>query len=279
MVKSISIILKRSGIAALGLMAFAAIPGNAAITVDGVMDGDVYDTFKDLQWYNDHNSVYNLADNLFNRMYYTNVDASGGGATDGTLNLFLEVPIYARNMIWVGDGETNSVLDSDYVDYYAAGTHHNQAKDLTYGTQTGSEFFELDGTGILSQFPGDLCFGVQDDGGNCEGGSDKQTNPDSNDDIYWQTSLDYLVDSGTCTTTDKCEEYGRTMSLEILFSSLGTGVGQGIVDSITALRLHLSDEMVGLPITQPPNPVPVPAAFWLFGSALVGLAGIKRKKA
>ncbi|WP_101759882.1 VPLPA-CTERM sorting domain-containing protein [Oceanicoccus sp. KOV_DT_Chl] len=27
-----------------------------------------------------------------------------------------------------------------------------------------------------------------------------------------------------------------------------------------------------------PNPVPVPAAAWLFGSALVGLAGIKRKK-
>jgi hypothetical protein len=26
------------------------------------------------------------------------------------------------------------------------------------------------------------------------------------------------------------------------------------------------------------NPVPVPAAAWLFGSALIGLAGIKRKK-
>ena len=44
-------------------------------------------------------------------------------------------------------------------------------------------------------------------------------------------------------------------------------------------KLHLSDEMVGLPINEPiPNPVPVPTAFLLFGSALLGLTGRRRRE-
>ena len=68
--------------------------------------------------------------------------------------------------------------------------------------------------------------------------------------------------------TDNCAAYDRTMSLEIVIQGLASGAdAQAIVDSISVLRLHLSDEMVGLPITQ----VPVPPAAWLFASALLGL--------
>ena len=33
-------------------------------------------------------------------------------------------------------------------------------------------------------------------------------------------------------------------------------------------------DLNGIPTPPPPNPVPIPAAVWLFGSALVGVAGV-----
>ena len=45
---------------------------------------------------------------------------------------------------------------------------------------------------------------------------------------------------------------------------------RAIIDGITDLELHLSDEAVGI--------IPVPAALWLFGSGLLGLVGIARRK-
>jgi len=277
--EKIKFMLKQNSIAFFGLMVLSAVSGTvqAAVVVDGVMNElDTYTDSKDLQWYNDHNSSYTLADNLFNRMYYTN------DTINGMLNVFIEVPIYARNMIWTGNNPSDSnddFSDQDYVAYYLEGTHHTDQKRLDHENQTGSEYFRLNGTGSL--FGEDLCFGVQDDGGHCDHGSDgvttAQTNPTSGSDLYWQTSNDYLLDDGICTTSTLCEAYDQTMSIEIQFASLGLGDGAAIIESITSLRLHLSDEMVGLPITQPPIATPVPAAFWLFGTAMAGLFGARRK--
>ena len=47
----------------------------------------------------------------------------------------------------------------------------------------------------------------------------------------------------------------------------------GNIEEIAAFDLFLSNVVL-----EPVNPIPVPAAAWLFGSALMGLAGIKRRK-
>jgi hypothetical protein len=46
------------------------------------------------------------------------------------------------------------------------------------------------------------------------------------------------------------------------------------VGDISDMQLHLSDEAVGLGDVPA---VPVPAAIWLFGTALIGFIGISRR--
>ena len=82
-----------------------------------------------------------------------------------------------------------------------------------------------------------------------------------------------------------CDEWEGSFIIDA-GSTVVTGPGdivefrQTVVDSdmpfsdVTAI----SDFTLTLVSTEPVNPVPVPAAAWLFGSALVGLAGIGRKR-
>jgi len=245
----------------------------SAALVDGIKTGaDGYTDSRVLQWYNDHHSIYNPSDNLTNQMFYA--------YDSGKLSLFIEVPSYAKNMIWADD---KNDLDPLYVGFYEDGTHHS-SWNSSYGTAVNSEFFRLEGTGSLAMFSEDLCFGLTDDGGNCDT-SNPYANPDPADTVYWQTSLDWLLGAGSAEcgditgsgandVTENCAAYDRTMSLEIVIQGLASEAdGQAIVDSLSTLRLHLSDEMVGLPITQ----VPVPAAAWLFASALLGLTAIRKR--
>jgi hypothetical protein len=57
-------------------------------------------------------------------------------------------------------------------------------------------------------------------------------------------------------------------------SGMGAGGFGGSVEDLAAGGLSRSDELVAVSAA----PVPVPAAFWLFGSALSGLAGLGRRK-
>lgn len=270
--KNIRIIMKHFSNFTLSVFLFLMAQFSSAAIVDGIKTAaDGYTDSRVLQWYNDHHSIYNVGDNLTNQMFYA--------YDSGELSMFIEVPSYAKNMIWADD---KNDLDATYVGYYEDGTHHN-SWNSSYGTAVDSEFFRLNGTGSLSMFSEDLCFGLTDDGGNCDT-SNPYANPNPADTVYWQTSLDWLLGAGSAEcgdiagsgandVTENCAAYDRTMSLEIVIDGLASAAdGQSIVDSISTLRLHLSDEMVGLPITQ----VPVPPAAWLFSSALLGLTIVRK---
>ncbi|MBT3330803.1 MAG: hypothetical protein HOK21_05640 [Rhodospirillaceae bacterium] len=262
-----------------GLCAAFATMGPAfatAITVDGIMTAGEYtganSGSREIVWYNDHNSIYTLAAGHMNPLSW---EINGSGA-DFSLNLFFEVPDYARRMIWA-DGCTYSggTPDSacsdipiEYLDAYLAGSHHFDDKEKTvksvkmdYGTQTGSEYFMLNVTGPNSPVF-DKKWQYEDSDGTADG-------------LTWATSREYLIDQGIC-TVDKCLEFNRTASVELMFLGLASSdEAKAVVDSVVNMQLHLSDEAVGLP------PVPIPAALPLFASglAVLGFAGWRRKKA
>jgi hypothetical protein len=289
-----------SVIAVTVIMLGLVFPGGASwastVTVDGVRSAGEYTLApnsgfnngqpadnsgsKSLLWYNDHNSIYTEAAGNMNTMYW---EISGSGS-DHTLNLFVEVPDYARRAIWkdgcqakgLGASTGCSGIPIEFLDAYSAGSHHSNVANMSYDTQTNSEYFRLNGTGgVLSSFPSDLCFGADQKGdGNKDGGHcDVPAQIDPNADINWQTSTDYLLGTAGCDKTECITllALGTTMSIEIELLGLSRLQAEDMRDSVTGLRLHLSDEARGLP------PVPVPAAIWLFGTALIGFIGFSRR--
>jgi len=125
-------------------MAFTVGTATAVpINVIGVFDtGEAYTGSKELQWYNNHDSIYGESENLMNTMHYS--------VTANSLNLFLEVPDYARVMIWS--------LDVEYLDTSLCSPGPG---DPCGGLN--SEYFRL-----VTNSGDDLCFGLQNDGGHCD---------------------------------------------------------------------------------------------------------------
>jgi len=265
----------------LGFSGSASAIMVGTVNIDGIRSAGEYtgpnSGMESLTWFNDHNSIYTLAAANMNQMYW---EINGGGS-DWSLAMFAEVPDYARRMVWTGncDYKTGDPVPAgcggipmDVLDAYYDGTHHSSVK-MDYGTQTGSEYFRFNGL--------DICFGLQDDGGNCkENEVTVYKNPvddvSENDGIYWQTSRHWVLDNG-CTTTD-CFMLNTTMSIELLFRGLSSmSEAMALVGGVTNLQLHLSDEARGLPPIPPPPQVPVPAAIWLFGTALIGFIGYSRR--
>ena len=130
---------------------------------------------------------------------------------------------------------------------------------MDYGTQTGSEYFELLGAG------GSIFKSKWQD----EAGVSAEPT--------WATSREYLLDpaNGPICTQDLCTEFDRTSSIEVMWQGLASAnAAESLRDSIEKMELHLSDEARGLP---PVGEVPVPAAIWLFGTALIGFIGMSRR--
>jgi hypothetical protein len=301
-----------------------------SVTVDGVRKSGEYSGSssgsKPLKWYNDHESIYTRENAGKTDLDFP--DPPGGTYDQNStmwweitrldplndnshaLSLFVEIPEYARRMIWdngcdYSSGNTTAssgcgalkeafsgteaereAAAIEILDSYDSGSHHGHA-DMSWGTQTGSEYFRLDGTGVIitGSVEDDLCFGIGEGagvGGHChkdktgqdDGVDNPQITPD--DDITWQTSHDYLIRNTECTTSSCMTELAvnTTMSIEVALFGLSEGDAISMRDGVTGLRLHLSDEARGLaPIPE----VPVPAAFWLFGSALIGFIGMSRR--
>jgi hypothetical protein len=296
MLKNMSIILKRSGIAVFVLMAYAALPGISSAAIvgnggafNGILDGDdSYSSTKTVDWTNNHHSIYapgypgvnGDGETLYDGSLETELRYT---ATSDTLKLFIEVPTFAKNMIWSDD---NANLDADHVAAYdaALGVHHvgdfPPGRTYTFDIMTKSEHFVLVGSGDAKNAAGsnifseDLCMELDGVHNNCS--------PHQTDDsrVAWKTSLDYLLDTtnglAECgagnVATVTCEAYSRSMSLEVMITGLEVGDANRIIASIDSLVLHLSDEARDLP-----QVVPVPAAFWLFGTAMFGLIGMRRK--
>lgn len=256
---------------AAGLV-FAAASGPArampTVTVDGILTSGEYSGgsshgMKSIVWWNDHHSIYTQAAANMNPLLWEINDTG----SDWTLNVFFEVPDYARRMIWLdgckykqeADESDCALIPTAYLDAYFAGSHHSDV-DMKYGTQTGSEYFRLNKSSNSKILEIDW----QDEDGN-----------GTSDDLTWATSREYLIDQGICTTT-QCLEFDRTASIEILWTGLSSEQDAiDMLDMIDNMQLHLSDEARGLP----PRLVPEPAALGLFGIGLaaLGLAARRRR--
>ncbi len=257
-------------------LALSGVASATTVTMDGILSAGEYTGVnsgtKPLLWWNDHHSIYTKDAGHMNDLYW---EISGTGV-DYSLNIFFEVPTYARRMIWAAeiDYDGNNYNDAwdipkAYLDAYLTGakdeqpngeTHHDSVK-MDYNTQTGSEYFLLN-----------------DENGEVE--KIKWQDEDSNgldDDFTWETSREYLIDNVIC-TEDECLEFNRTASIEIMWRDwfASEALTLDFMNSITDMQLHLSDEARGLPDI-PSNPVPEPSTMLLLSSGLIGLEGFRRK--
>jgi len=95
----------------------------------------------------------------------------------------------------------------------------------------------------------------------------------------YKTSLTYLIKEGICDPSS-CDAINTPMSFEFLWTGAGMAVGEAYKDWLAMasndLIFHLSPERGGPDTPEIPG-VPIPAAFWLFGTALIGFIGLSRR--
>jgi hypothetical protein len=283
-------LIRKPGIlwSALAIVLTSVFASNAsAVTVNGIKEGTEYTVNGgstssgsiSLLWWNDHKTNYSKSAGNMNPLYW---EINDGGGSNVSLNLFFEVPTYARRMIWAAGCSYNggsvsaactplapgNPEDTSFLGAYYAGNHHSDV-NMSYGTQTGSEYFRLN-----------------DDPTNKNNDTNKDDSviikkikwQDEDDDglgdnFTWATSREYLIDQNICSTSE-CLQFDRTSSIEMLWTGLTLTAAKDLRDSVTDMQLHLSDNATGLP---PISEVPLPAAFWLFGSALIGFIGFSRR--
>jgi len=102
--------------------------------------------------------------------------------------------------------------------------------------------------------------------------------PATKNDALVYSSLTYIFDNnGTGELFDGCDEedcgaLNTPMSFEMVFSdaSKGEALKNWLDNPDNDLLFHLSPERGAV--------IPVPAAFWLFASGLLGLVGIARRR-
>ncbi|ARN72639.1 PEP-CTERM sorting domain-containing protein [Oceanicoccus sagamiensis] len=276
----------------------AAIIGSAAtnaiptVTVDGVLEageylggtqGLDYGTIN-LPWYNDHHSIYDLDAGLSNDLHW---EISGTGS-EYNLNVFFEVPGYARRMIWdngcdyeagntiaeAGCTDLSNALQADglteeevtaALDAYK-NNHHGHA-NMSFSTQTGSEEFELE------TFGGDTIFMTDWDGSEEDLGDNY---------VDHATSLDWLLDNDVCDTSF-CDAWEVTASIEVQWQFGTRDATNAFLGDLGRMRLHLSDEARGLPVLTsvptPPTSVSEPGSLALLSLGLAALGWARRKAA
>jgi hypothetical protein len=247
-------------------------PGFASagtVLIDGVYDSasDDYQHSTNINWFNDHWSQFNPTD-----PNSTTVRWNDSG------EVFAEVPLAAKNLIWSPTGV--SAAENALYDQSFQAHHPGQTLTLNYEKATGSEKFKLAATGYSTKDSNTVDGITYTDRAVVDGVIvDFKEYGASSTDV--KTSIDWVVanrgcstgNSGTCGATD----------VEMSFEKLFTGGDKTTVlawlndwkagtANLVGLVSHLSPERGG-PLSQ----VPVPAAFWLFGTALIGFIGISRR--
>jgi hypothetical protein len=245
------------------------------ITVDGIRNTGEYtggnSGIRTLPWFNGHHSIYTLGGNVngtnFENPLRWEINGSG---QNHSLNMFFEVPAFARRMIWRDGVDYDGTnfnpawgIPKAYLDAYLDGSHHDSVK-MNYGTQTASEYFQLNGIDLDK-----IKWQDEDDDG-------------LDDDFTWKTSREYLLDEGISTESLSLQ-FDRTASIELMWTGLSESDAVSLVNDVTNMELHLSDEARGIPGIPPGTPpgvqvppsgiaaVPEPASALLLG---VGVGAI-----
>lgn len=247
------------------------------IGADETIQADANSGSKVIHWFNNHDEVYGFDEpDQMNPLFWEINEIADQNKSVSTLNLFFEVPVYARLMIWdsgcvfsagksvtgagcgdllggsADDGEVQDILEA-----YDQGSHHKDVK-MDYKTQTGSEFFQLNS---------------DDEADPTRVFYTKWQNEDANgldDGITWKMSCEYVL----ANDTDLCLAFDTTASIEMMMRFDSDVAARTYVNGVESTLLHLSDPAKGIPGVPK---VPVPVAFWLFGTALIGFIGISRR--
>ena len=263
------------------LLTAPGILNAGSFTLDGVKNNanDVsYSTSFMSGWYNGHqesNSDYMKTGSHETTVYYGEGTDAAGDSTPYSW-LFLEVPINAKTMVW---GDEFLIPGSDFDEYnphYT--THHSDLTKLNFGDATGSEKVIFGNSGDQIELNLAAAYKLDKDG-IPKPRVAKNDSPWTIIDV--RDSVDYLVGAGSseCGAGNDpvvdCGARARTMSFEIKFAALTSAQRTSLFSAITSneLEFHLSPERRGDDIP----PIPVPAAFWLFGTALVGFIGMSRR--
>ena len=248
---------------ALLTLLFISESASATIILDGVYDSsETYSHSKEINWFNGHKgeeSIY--GDQAKTTIRY--------GEDNGFSYLYVEAPLYAKNMIWqdvnwkhnpypTNTDPTAGLTEADIASYRTHHETHHKPGDmkLDFGGATGSEKMELfDSNGNVifkANLAGDADnkFGLVDDG--------------------FMDSVDYLFDNDLATET---LSLNRNTKMSFEFKFAGPQYSD-LVDYIedsnggVSVAFHLSPER-GLD-------VPEPATMTIL--ALGGIAILKRRR-
>ncbi len=261
-------------VAVLALLALLLMSGSAtasSITLDGMFDGSgslLYSSSRTVEWFNGHKPAPDSIYGDFNNQLGTTTIHYGESELAGVnyFFLYIEVPLYAKNMIWEDrDWSENPIANPDptvglteadvssYREHHE--THHNPGDmKLNFGGATGSEKLILNDSDGNEQFKADLA-----------GNADNEFGL-----VGFKDSVDYLFDNSLATEALSLARDTK-MSFEFQFI-LDTEVNNALLGFFdNGIEFHLSPERGNSPV------VPIPGAVWLLGSGLIGLAGIRRK--
>ena len=186
------------------------------VTLDGILTpGDGYTNSESVTWFNGHGkeSVYGDFDNqsFQTTLRYGIAELAGGTPGEKFFFLFVEAPLYAKNMIW-----GNGLTEADWAPY---------GKELSFSGATGSEklvFLNAKGDKV---FEADL--------------ADKADNGFGL--VGYKDSAHYLLDSGI-STEDSSLARDTTMSFEFQFAVDPTNNAQIVAYARNGLEMHLSPE-------------------------------------